>query len=397
MRITLLMNFVAPYRLPLLEALRDRAGQLRVLISTPMERERAWTPDWGSLDVVLQRNLVLRRPYRSGMGYTRQLEIHLPYDTIPQLAAYRPDAVISVELGMRTLQAALFRLLRPRTPFLVWAMLSEHSEREWGPVRRLLRRFILRRADGVMVNGESGARYIAGFGVPDALITRVNQPVDVALFAREPRARPDGAATRLLYSGLLVPRKGVVAFAEALEAWARHHASRAIEMWWLGDGEQRAALEARALPPNLSYRFLGHVPYAALPAVYAQADLLAFPSLLDEWGLVVNEAMAAGLPVIGSIYSQAVEELVRDGEHGWVYDPLVPGATLQVITRALDTPPDALTDMRAAVRRRIAGLTPETAADRVAGAVRAAQARLVQREPARQPPALQSTEMEELP
>ena len=72
-----------------------------------MERERAWKPDWGSLDVVVQRNLVLRRPYRSRLGYTRQLEIHLPYDTLPRLASIRPEAVISGELGMRSLQAAL--------------------------------------------------------------------------------------------------------------------------------------------------------------------------------------------------------------------------------------------------------------------------------------------------
>ena len=53
--------------------------------------------------------------------------------------------------------------------------------------------------------------------------------------------------------------------------------------------------------------------------VYAKASLFAFPTLADEWGVVVNEAMAAGLPVLGSIYSQAVEELVEDGVSGWVF------------------------------------------------------------------------------
>ena len=42
MRVALLTNFIAPYRLPLLEALRDQVGDLRVLVSTPMERDRFW-------------------------------------------------------------------------------------------------------------------------------------------------------------------------------------------------------------------------------------------------------------------------------------------------------------------------------------------------------------------
>lgn len=369
MRVTLLMNFVAPYRVPLLEALRDRVGKLRVLISVPMERDRAWAPEWGTLDVAVQHTVTVRRPYNDQTGFSRQLEIHIPYDTLGRLAAAHPDAVISGELGMRSFQAALYKLVRPRMPFLIWATLSEHSERSWGRGRTALRRFILGRADAVLVNGESGARYIARFGVPDARIFRVNQPVDVDRFAAEPRQRDDRASTRLLYAGMLVPRKGLVPFAECLVRWARTHPDRPLEMWWLGGGVLRAALEAMDLPDNLSFRFLGELPYAALPSVYAQADVFAFPTLLDEWGLVVNEAMASGLPVLGSIYSQAVEELVRDGENGWLCDPLSAQSMMDALGRALQTAPDALPAMRAAARARVMGLTPASASARMADAV----------------------------
>ncbi len=370
MRVALLMNFIAPYRVPLLEALRDRVGQLRLMISTPMERDREWVPEWGTLEVVVQRNLTLRRPDKHPIGFTRQLEIHVPYDTLWQLATFAPDAVISGELGARSLQAALYKLVRPRMPFLIWATLSEHSEEGWGRARTWLRRFILGRADGVLVNGESGARYIARFGVPDSRIFRLNQPVDVAVFAGRQRTRPETAVSRLLYSGLLVARKGLVPFAEALTAWATSHPNRNIEMWWVGGGELAETLAAMPLPPNLTYRFFGHVSYAELPAFYAQVDLFTFPSLLDEWGLVVNEAMAAGLPVLGSIYSQAVEELVTDGTTGWIFDPKSSSSMNSAIDRALQTPPGEMPAMRIAARERIMGLTPESAADRMANAIR---------------------------
>lgn len=371
LRLVLLMNFVAPYRVSLFERLRDAVGELRVFISTPMESDRFWAPEWGTLDVVVQRNLTLRRPDRDAAGFSRVLQIHLPYDTLPQLLRHRPDAVISAELGPRSAQAALYKLLRPRTPLLLWCLLSEHSEKGWGRARGALRRFILRRADAVLVNGESGARYIARFGVPDERIVRVNQPVDVARFAAARRTRPDGAATRLLHVGSLTSRKGVVPFAERLAAWARRHPSRALEVWWLGDGEQRAELDALDWPANLRPVFLGNVPYADVPGVYAECDVLVFPTLLDEWGLVVNEAMAVGLPVLGSIYSQAVDELVVEGETGWRFDPLDEADVAAALDRALGASPDALAAMRAAARRRIEGLTPEAAARRIADAVRA--------------------------
>ena len=371
MRVALLMNFVAPYRVPLFERLRDLVGEFRVLISTPMESDRAWIPDWGTLDVQVQRNVTLRPQSLDPIGFTRRLEVHVPYDTVPQLLAYAPDVVISAELGLRTLQAVAYRTLRPRSRLIVWCLLSEHSERGWGRARLLLRRLILRRADGVLVNGESGARYIQRFGVPDSLITRINQPVDVSRFAAAERTRPLEACTRLLHVGHLNERKGVMPFALRLIAWfMAQHRARPIEIWWLGDGPLRAALEALPWPSGLTARFLGNLPYAEVPQVYAECDVLAFPTLLDEWGLVVNEAMAVGLPVLGSIYSQAVEELVLESETGWVFDPLSPPSMDAAIRRALAAPGSQLVSMGVRSQARIAGLTPEAAAARIAEVVR---------------------------
>ncbi len=373
MRVALLQNFVAPYRVPLYERLRDHISALKVFVSTPMESDRTWKVEWGTLDVVVQNNLTLRHPFRDPGGFTRTLQIHFPYDTLPRLWRYRPDAVISVELGPRSLQAALYKILRPSVRLLVWCKLSEHTERGWGGFRHVLRRMILARADGVLVNGESGARYIARFGVPDDRIFRINQPVDVGMFTRAKRRRPETARARLLCCGVLSDRKGVVPFLRQLDLWARAHPSQQREIWWLGDGEARAELEAFSCAPNLTQRFIGAVPYAELPEWYAEADILAFPSLLDEWGLVVNEAMASGMPVLGSIYAQAVTELVADGGNGWIFDPASEASVQAALDRIEAVSPEELVRMREAARQRIATLTPETAATKIFDALRAVQ------------------------
>ena len=232
-----------------------------------------------------------------------------------------------------------------------------------------MRRRILERADAVLVNGESGARYIRRFGIPDERIFRVNQPVDVAMFSNPQPVPPSGRATRLLYVGQLVSRKGLIGFMQHLIGWARAHPDRMLEIWWIGEGELQAKLKTLELPPNLSSRMVGPLRYADLPPYYAQCDVFVFPSLSDEWGLVVNEAMAASLPVLGSIYSQAVEELVKEGETGWRFDPLDSRSVMASFDKALSVPPEELRTMGAQAREKIAHLTPQSAAERVAAAI----------------------------
>jgi glycosyltransferase involved in cell wall biosynthesis len=106
-----------------------------------------------------------------------------------------------------------------------------------------------------------------------------------------------------------------------------------------------------------------------LPSLYAQAGIFVLPTLADEWGLVVNEAMAAGLPVLGSAYSQAVEELVEDCLTGWTFRPGQAGEMYKALDRALRTPHEKLEEMRRSARRQVENLTPQFVADLVLQAI----------------------------
>jgi glycosyltransferase involved in cell wall biosynthesis len=97
--------------------------------------------------------------------------------------------------------------------------------------------------------------------------------------------------------------------------------------------------------------------------VYRTADVFALPTLADEWGMVVNEAMSIGLPVLGSRHSQAVEELVEEGVNGWTFVPDRPEAVDEALERALGTPPEQLARMGVAARDTVRPLTPEYVAD----------------------------------
>lgn len=355
MRVALLTNFVAPYRVPLFQALRDRVTALRIFVSTTMEHDRSWVPDWGDLDVVVQRSLTLRRTWkhpRFDEGY----ELHLPYDTVAQLRRFGPDVVLSGEFGARTALALAYGHAA-RVPVVVWATLTDHLEANREVTRRVARRALVRGARRIIVNGEGGARYVRSLGYPDERIARVAQCTDPAPFLALPLARPTDAP--LLHVGGVSERKGVELLLRALP-----RVRRPVRLVMVGDGPLRRRLEGMPHPAGVHVEWAGSVPYAGLPAWYARARALVFPTFGDEWGLVVNEALAAGVPVMGSDYAQAVEELVRDGVNGWRFRPDGEEEVAAAVRRVLDTPTDLLHAMGAEARRTGAALTPEGTADR---------------------------------
>jgi glycosyltransferase involved in cell wall biosynthesis len=361
-RVALLLNEIPPYRVPLLEALAKEVDELKVFISTKREPDRPWETDWGTLDVVVQRTVTITRRRLHPQGYRQTMYVHVPYDTVFQLLKYKPDVIISGEMGARTIQAAIYRRLAPLSRFLIWCTLSEVSEAGWSKLRTSVRRMLIAAADGFVAGGQSGRRYLRGIGAPDREIFIANQTVDIDQFSLCPTTRSDEANRRLLYCGRFIGKKGLQAFQAQLASWAERHPERTVSIRWVGDGELGPALKAFVAPPNMIQEFPGSVGYDGLRQHYAECGILVLPTLDDEWGLVVNEAFAAGLPVLGTIYSQAVEELVEEGKTGWIYDPHVANAADEALDRLYATSDEALALMRAQARHRIRDLTPSNIA-----------------------------------
>lgn len=369
-KVVLLTNFIPPYRVPMLEAVAHRVGDLRVWVSTPMEENRLWDPEWGTLNVQVQRSRTFQHLSRHPHGYSERQIVHFPYDTLFRLRRERPDIVLSAEFGARTLQAALHCAISS-TPLVIWATVSESSEKGHGRARRLLRRALLPRVGAVLVNGRSGARYVRELGAQaDRVVTVPYTSALRHVATAEAPARWE--ARRLLYVGQLIERKGIVPFVAALGRWGGRHPDEQVTLQLIGDGPEAARLSRVPLPENVTVRCRGSLSYQRIAKAYAQASLFVLPTLADEWGLVINEAMAAGLPVLGSVYSQAVEELVQDGVSGWVFKPNDPEVIDAVLERALLVGTPELARMGAAARDAVRFLTPELAADRLIEGLRVA-------------------------
>ena len=368
-RVVLLRNFLGPYELPWLQALRHRVAELSIVASRDTHDLLPWAMEYGGLKVEVQDRFALLEKQAHPGGFTDGTKIQLPYGTLKHLRRLRPDVIISSELGARTFQALSYTYWKKGTALVAYAAVSERTETGRGIARRLIRRLLLKRVSAVITPGSSGARYLERLGARSERIFVVPRTTDMRPFLDLPLARDENRAMRLFSPGQQIQRKGLLPFLDVLCRWAMNHPERRVEFWLLGDGPERSALKARPKPPNLTVSFLSGVPYDQLPRFYGQAGILAFPTLADEWGLVVNEALASGMPVLGSVYSQAVTELVKDGVNGWTFSAGSPEETYNSIDRALTTSSERLMAMRAAARRSVDLITPEFAADRVLQAV----------------------------
>lgn len=371
-KVVFLTHYIPLYQVRVLQTLAASIEHFEILLSTPIEPNRDFVPDWNGLDVTVQDTLTVRRTWRhQDGGFRDSLYVHFPYDTVKRLRTIQPDVVLSAELGARSVGATFHRMIRRKAKLVLCTYMSQRTEQGRGFLREQLRKRLVARADAVTYNGPSCKAYLRGLGVSDENLFHFPYAADDRTAYRGPVDRDDATTRhRLLVVGQLTQRKGTMPLVEQVAAHCHKRPERRIDLIFAGDGPLRAALERYEPPANLTIRLLGNVRPVELTDWMTQCGGLIASTLADEWMLVVNEALQAGLPVLGSIHSQAVTSLIEDGVNGWTYDPLQPGALADSLDRYFDTSPDALRRMRQSARASVAHCTPEWAA---AGALDAIQ------------------------
>jgi glycosyltransferase involved in cell wall biosynthesis len=309
-KVAVLVNIVAPYRLPIYRGLAARF-HTTVFHGGREGNRGTWEAPKESRDGLHFREAGgFTIPYGVGKGGVYDLKyLHLPVALPIRLLTYRPNAIITTEMGARTLLALAYGGLFG-VPVWVWWGGTLRTERSVGTGRRLLRGMIARWARRWISYGETSTEYLVqSLGVPRTRILQIQNCVDETLFegASDDRREPNRPPL-FLYVGQMIGRKGVDRLIAAAAAARRGGATFGLRL--VGDGPDRAALERMARDQGLDAEFLAGQPPAAMPALYRAADLLVFPTLEDVWGLVVNEALWAGLPVIGSIHAGCATELL---------------------------------------------------------------------------------------
>lgn len=302
----------------------------------------------------------------------------------------QPEVVAIVGWGFAECRAALAWCRRNgRTAILMSESQERDFRRDW--IREKLKRALVREFDAALVGGHRHVEYLVKLGMPADRVVRGYDVVDNDHFAlgadaarctweaeRRRRALP---RDYFLCSARFVRKKNLAYLLREYADYRAQVGHRAWKLVLLGDGPLRPRLEREirklALEPDALLP--GFKQYAELPAYYGLARAFVLPSLAEQWGLVVNEAMAAGLPVL---VSQACgsSELVEPDVNGWIFDATQPGALAERM-RELHRQSEAATVMGLASRRRIAAWGPEAFATGLTQAIKIGEAHLRARKP----------------
>ena len=368
----ILTEIIAPYRIPVFNALARRAGlDLHVIfLAETDESLRQWRiykdeirfsyevlPSWRWC--AGRRSLLVNRGLWSAFD------------------AARPQTILCGGYSYPASWESLWWARRRNVRFVLWTESNERDKRSGRDGVQWLKRYFVSSCNAFVVPGKSSFAYARTLGAREQVIFTAPNAVDNTFFATQAentRAHATEFQEKLrlpsrfiLFVGRLVPEKGVF---DLLEAYAKLESSLRSEVGlvFAGDGVSREELTQQAKQIGLgTVCFPGFAQREELAGLYALAETLVLPTHSDPWGLVVNEAMACGLPVVVSSVAGCTADLVEDGWNGYVVPPRDSGK-LSVAIDSLLRQPELRRQMSVRSLERIRNYSPEACADGLAAA-----------------------------
>jgi 1,2-diacylglycerol 3-alpha-glucosyltransferase len=251
------------------------------------------------------------------------------------LDEFKPEAVVVPGWGYRGALLALWWGISHRVPVICMSESTQWDE-ERNPIKEWIKRRIIGLFSSGLVGGTPHRAYMQELGMPADRIFLGYDAVDNRYFSEE--ARKTGVSSSyldekrkpyFLASARFIAKKNLPRLLRAYslyrkQALALNDSGSVYDLVLLGDGAQRSELWKLRSELGLAdfVQMPGFKQYEELPAYYAHAGAFIHASTTEQWGLVVNEAMASGLPVLVSNRCGCAADLVKEGENGWTFNPL---------------------------------------------------------------------------
>lgn len=303
-RVTIISRIPTPYRAPVYKALSiDPRFDLTVLYCARVEPNRSWVLPEDSFKHVWLRERFLR------LGDNRF--VHLNTDVWRQLRLSQPEIVVTNGYNFTDLIAILYCVLK-RAKHVSHTDGTLESEATLSWAHRVLRKAVRWVTAAYIGPSDSSLSLFRSFGMPSNGVFKSVLAVDNDRFNIE---SVDDRDYDILFAGRLTPTKNPL-FAIELAALTSRQLGRPVSLLVVGDGPLIDEAQDLASRHGVVAHFEGFVQQDELPRWYARAKVFVFPTTWDPWGLVLNEACAAGLPVLVSEYAGSGRELVVEGLNG---------------------------------------------------------------------------------
>lgn len=308
LRIAIVTNHPPPFRIPIYEKIGKMPDvELQVIFCSRREPNRQWKLPLLNFNHTFLRERFVTR----GDNF-----IHNNLDVVSTLMRFAPDVVVTTGFNPTYLYAFGYTLAKgvqhvPMTDG------TDVSEEALSTPHKLIRRFVYGRSQAFVAASAGGQRLYESYGIDPGNCFLSCLCIDNEAYLLDPPQ--EAKKYDFIFCGRIVEAKNpLFALDVALDVACR--LGRKVSILFVGSGAQEEALKSEAsLHPQLvDAEFNGFAAQHELPSLYRSARIFLFPTVADVWGVVANEACAAGLPVIVSPHAGVADELVLDGENGFV-------------------------------------------------------------------------------
>jgi glycosyltransferase involved in cell wall biosynthesis len=342
-RVVILTEIIAPYRIPVFNALAARNDvDLHVIFLSETDPSLR---QWHVYKDEIQFSYEILHGWRSRFG-----KYNLLFNTgmARALRHARPEAIVSGGYNYLASWQAAWWAKRNNVPLLLWSESNSADKRTNNPLVEFMKKYFSGMCRAFVAAGRTPRDYLLELGADENSVFVAPDAVDVEMYAKSAvLARERSAELRVehalpqryfLYVGRLIEEKGVF---DLLAAYAKldEPTRTQIGLVFVGDGAARAGLARRAsqIEPGV-VKFCGWVHRERISELYALADAFIFPTYSDPWGLVVNEAMACSLPIVASDVAGCVADLVRVSENGFIFRPGDVDAMVEAMSALAEQP-----------------------------------------------------------
>ena len=279
----------------------------------------------------------------------------------------QPQAIVSVGWADRAYQQLLVLAHQRRIPVV---LISDSRQRDEprSAIKEWIKRQLLRGYSAALVAGQESRAYLTNLGFPEGAITQPWDVVDNAFFAGA-AAQQGPRQPHFLCVSRLVSKKNLLGLLQAYATYQEQNGQWGLRL--VGSGPLQPTIEAAIaqLPNPARVELLPFCQLEELGRVYGQASAFVLASSSDQWGLVVNEAMAAGLPCLVSSACGCAVDLISHGHTGWSFDPTNSAQLTELMHTAELQIPSHREAMVAAARKRLSGFSPERFAEGLLDAI----------------------------
>ncbi|MBK6397822.1 MAG: glycosyltransferase family 4 protein [Bacteroidetes bacterium] len=323
MKILVITNIPNPYRIPLFNELniqlREKGMDLKVIFAAETYSRRKFVIDLNDCKFEFaflgSEQISFGNSEKTTFRYGNLTEV---------LKSENPDRIIVSGFSMATMKVWWYTKFS-KAKYLIWSGSVTTIGKGASFIRSLQRKVLAANSAAFIVYGKRAGKYLESLGVQAKRIFKAINTVDTTFFREKTvelqgKSRLSDNKHRLSYVGYLSKRKNVDQLLICIRQLANVRQDFVLDL--IGDGDHLSDLQRQVVELKLEsfVQFTGFKQKEELPEYYAQTEVFLFQTGFDIWGLVLNEAMAAGLPCIASPNAGAVDDLIEDGKTGFIVD-----------------------------------------------------------------------------